>query len=146
MSRVPPLWKSCSDKDEQVLPKVDVRKQHTTPDRWFGQLQGHSVLRALCVCMHRRFIRLSSVQLESPRDLSSLHVLAQNGGQNKVACFYYSVNQHWMLSLLQNKHINFHMFITCVTVCFFFSYETTIYCTCQLQVNSHSSSINLMCL
>lgn len=29
-SRAPSLWKSCRDKDEQVLPKVDIRKLHTT--------------------------------------------------------------------------------------------------------------------
>lgn len=30
VSGVPPLWKSCSDIDEELLPKVDVRKQQTT--------------------------------------------------------------------------------------------------------------------
>lgn len=30
VSGVPPLWKSCSDTDEDCLPKVDVRKEQTT--------------------------------------------------------------------------------------------------------------------
>lgn len=42
-SGVPPLWKSCSDIDEERLPKVDVRKQeHTLSDCLVSYIQNYN--------------------------------------------------------------------------------------------------------